>query len=122
MSTLIYEDKAAYDTWLKVVLMAVLAIPTMLAISRIVRNAEEGLTGFGILLFITILFRIILPRRFHVYDDKLRILLGGESFAFNIFPSDIREVNLPKGIKAFLYTRLRFVTSANHTIETDRRN
>ena len=122
MSMLIYEDKAVYDTWLKVVLVVVLAIPTILAISRIARNTEEGLAGFGVLLFIIILFRIILPRRFQVYDDKLRIILGGGPFAFNIPLDDIREVKPRKGIQAFLYTGLRFATSANHTVEINRKN
>ena len=122
MSTLIYKDKAVYDTWLKVVLVSVLAIPTILAISRISRNIEEGLAGFGVLLFVIILFRIILPRRFQVYDDKLRIILGGGPFAFNIPLRDIIEIKPRKGTKAFFYTGLRFATSANHTVEINRKN
>jgi hypothetical protein len=122
MSVLIYVDKAVYDTWLKVVLVSVLAIPIILAIFKIARNTEEGLAGFGVLLFVIILFRIILPRRFQVYDDKLRIILGGGPFAFNIPLRDIIEIKPRKGIQAFLYTGLRFATSTSHTVEINRKN
>ncbi len=122
MSTLIYEDKAIYDTWIKVLFAGVLAIPIILGISMISKNTEEGSAVFGVLLFEIILFRLILPRRFQVYDDKLRIVLGGGPIAINIPLDNITDVKPRKGIKAFIYTGLRFATSTSHTVEINRKN
>ena len=63
-----------------------------------------------------ILFWLILPKRFQILRDRLRIVLGGP-LAINIPLSDISEVKSRTGIKAFIFGGIRFATSANHTVE-----
>ncbi len=43
---------------------------------------------FGITLFDALLFKVILPRQYQIFEDRLRILMGGP-FAINIFFSSI---------------------------------
>ena len=120
MSNLLYEDNPKYDTWLKVLLGGILALPFVLGPILISVNIEEALVLFGAALFEIILFRMILPRRFQILNDKLRIILGGGPFALNIPLSDITDVRPRTGAKAFVFTGIRFATSANHTIEVIR--
>ena len=73
MSNLIYEEKPKIDTWLKVLYIAIIALPIILGIIRILDSTEEGLVSFGAALFVFILFRLLLPQRFQVFNDKLKI-------------------------------------------------
>jgi hypothetical protein len=120
MNTLIYEDRPKYDTWILFLFGGILALPTIIGIIRISANTEEGLVLFGVLLFEIILFRLILPRRFQIYNDELRIVLGGGPLALNIPLSTIKDVRPRTGIKAFFFTGIRFATSASNTVEITR--
>jgi hypothetical protein len=92
----------------------------ILGLVQISENGREALTIFGTVLFEIILFRMILPRRFQILSDRLRIVLGGP-FAINIPLSDIEEVRSRTGIKAFIYFGIRFATSSSHTVEIIRK-
>lgn len=116
MNYLLYEDKPKYDVWIIVLLGGVVALTFILGIVQISVDTKEAFSVFGVVFFEIILFRIILPRRFQILSDKLRIVLGGP-FAINIPLSDIKEVKSRTGIKAFIYFGIRFATSSNHTIE-----
>ena len=120
MSNLLYEDKPKYDVWIKVLLGGVVAYTFILGLVQISENGREALTVFGTVLFEIILFRMILPRRFQILSDKLRIVLGGP-LAINIPISDIEEVRSRTGIKAFVYFGVRFATSSSHTVEIIRK-
>ncbi|MFC1958864.1 PH domain-containing protein [Chloroflexota bacterium] len=120
MNYLFYEDKPKYDVWIKVLLVGVVALTFILGIVQISVDTKEALTVFGTVLFEIILFRMILPRRFQILSDKLRIVLGGP-FAINIPLSDIEEVRSRTGIKAFVYFGVRFATSSSHTVEIIRK-
>ena len=120
MSNLLYEDKPKYDVWIKVLLGGVVAYTFILGLVQISENGREALTVFGVVLFEIILFRMILPRRFQILSDKLRIVLGGP-LAINIPISDIEEVRSRTGIKAFIYFGVRFATSSSHTVEIIRK-
>jgi hypothetical protein len=116
VSDLIYEAKVKMDTWLKVLFILIIAFPIIMSIIRISRNTEEGLVSLGAALFVFLLLRLLLPQRFQIFNDKLRIKLGG-SFAFNIPLSDITDAKSRTGVKAFFFGGIRFATSAKHTIE-----
>ena len=70
----------------------------------------------GAALPVCILYGLLLPRRFQVFNDKLKIKLGGP-FAFNIPLSDITDVKSRTGAKAFFFRGIRYATSAKHTVE-----
>jgi len=116
MSSLLYEDKPKYDIWIKILLVGVVVFTFILGIAQISVDNREALTVLGVVLFEIVLFRLILPRRFQILSDRLRIILGGP-LAINIPFSDIKEVKPRTGIEAFIYAGIRFATSASHTIE-----
>jgi hypothetical protein len=112
----VYESKAKYDMWLKVLLGGVVALTFVIGLSEVVWGGEEALTVFGTVLFEIVLYWLIMPRRFQITSDKLRIVLGGP-LAFNIAPSEIEEARSRTGTAAFIYFGTRFATSASHTVE-----
>ena len=71
---------------------------------------------FGITLFDALLFKTILPRRYQIFEDRLRILMGWP-FAVNIFFSNIEEAKPAPGGRVFAYRGLRFATSTHYVIE-----
>lgn len=118
MNSLLYEDITKYDFWLKLILGSILALTFVLGIIFI-SNTEVALVMFGITLFDALLFKAILPRRFQIFEDRLRILLGGP-LAVNIPFSDIADAKPVPGSKAFNYRGyrgLRFATSTRYVIE-----
>jgi hypothetical protein len=76
VSYLIYEGKPEIDTWPKVLCAVPIAIPLVAGIIWIPDSAREGLAIFGVALFVGMLYRLLLPHRFQILSDKLRIELG----------------------------------------------
>jgi len=75
---------------------------------------------FGITLFDALLFKAILPRRYQIFEDRLRILMGGP-FAINISFSNIEEAKPAAGRKAFAYGGLRLATATRNVVEIVRK-
>ena len=73
-NTLLYEDTPHYDFWLKLILGGILALTFILGIIFISKDTEAAVVMFGITLFDALLFKAILPRRFQIFEDRLRIL------------------------------------------------
>jgi len=119
-NTLLYEDTPHYDFWLKLILGGILALTFILGIVFISQDTEAAMVMFGITLFDALLFKAILPRRFQVFEDRLRILLGGP-FAINIPFSNIAEAKPASGRKVFVYWGQRFATSTRHVVEIVRK-
>lgn len=117
---LLYEDTPKYDSWLKFILGGVLALTFILGIVFISQATEAALAMFGITLFDALLFKVILPRRFQIFEDRLKILLGGP-FAINIPLSNIVEAKPASAKKVFAYWGIRFATSIHHVVEIVRK-
>jgi hypothetical protein len=80
------------------------------------QESEASLVLAGEGAFFILLFYFIMPRRYQIYQDKLRIVLGAP-FAINIPLSTIKEVKHSSGMKAFIYPGVRFATSTKYVIE-----
>jgi hypothetical protein len=117
---LIYEDTPKYDLWLKLILGGVLALTFILGIIFIYQDTGAAVAMFGITLFDALLFKAILPRRYQIFEDRLRILMGGP-FAIDISFSNIEEAKPASGRKAFAYGGLRLATSTHHVVEIVRK-
>ena len=113
---LLYEDTPEYDSWLKLILGGVLALTFILGVVFISQDTEAALVMFGVTVFDALLFKAILPRRFQIFEDRLKILLGGP-FAINIPLSNIAEVKTVSGSKVFAYSGIRFATSTKCVVE-----
>jgi hypothetical protein len=97
MSTLVYESKAAYDTWLKIVL----AFPPVLLIIETYflarESTEDLLIMIATLAFLSIIYYLVLPRGYRIYNDKVAVLLG-QPCSFSINFATIKSADRLKGI------------------------
>ena len=117
---MIYEDTPKYDLWLKLILGDVLALTLILGIFFIFQDSEVALAMFGVTLFDALLFKAILPQRFQIYQDRVRIVLG-RPLAINILFSNIRTVRTVSARKVFVYWGNRFATSTHSIVEIVRK-
>jgi hypothetical protein len=120
MENLVYEDTPRYDFWLKSILGGVLALTLILGIILLSEDIGAALAMFGVTLFDALLFKAILPRRFQIYQDRVRIMLGGP-LAINIPFSNIRTVRTVSARKVFVYWGNRFATSTHSIVEIVRK-
>ena len=116
----LYEDTPHYDFWLKLILGGILALTFILGIIFISEDTEAAVVMFGITLFDALLFKAILPRRFQIFEDRLKILLGGP-FAINIPFSNIAEAKPASGRETVIYSGIRFATSIHPVVEIIRK-
>ncbi len=116
---LLYEDKPGMDLWLKILLGGILVLFLVMGGVLLFQNKADAFGMFGIAVFYALLFRVIMPQRYQIYSDKIRIVFGGP-FAWNIPFSTIEEVRSASGAKAFAYSGVRFATSSKNVVEIRR--
>jgi hypothetical protein len=120
MESLVYEDTPRYDYWLKFIMGGVLALTLTLGVIFLSEDIGAALVMFGVTLFDALLFKAILPRRYQIFQDRVRIVLGGP-FTINIHLSNIREARQVSSSKAFAYWGFRFATSTHYVLEIVRK-
>ena len=116
MNNLLYEDIPKYDFWLKSILGGVLALTFILGVILISDDIGVALVLFGVTLFDALLFKTILPSRFQIFEDRLRIVLGW-NLAHNIPLSNIVDARSVSSSKVFAYWGIRFATSTRFVVE-----
>jgi len=115
----LFEVAAAYDAWLKWLLIVVLGLTLVPGILLFPTEPAGGWILLGATMFDALLFHSVLPRRFAVFDDRLRIVLGWP-FAINIPLDTIRQVRAVSGGRVFVYWGARLATSSRNVVEIDR--
>ena len=113
---LLYEDTARTDTWLKLMLGGILVMFLVLGGVLLFQDKEDAFEMFGIAVFYALLFKLVMPRRYQIYSDKVRIVLGWP-LAWNIPFTTIKEVRPASGVSAFAYNGVRFATSSKGIVE-----
>jgi hypothetical protein len=116
---LIHEDVPRYDWSLKLILGGVLAFTIVLGIILLFEDMTGAIAMFGITLFDALLFYFIMPRRYQIYNTKLRIALGGP-FGMDIPLSTIKEAHPAPASYTFGYWGIRFATSSRSVMEIRR--
>ena len=116
---LLYEDTPRTDTWLKLMLTGIQAIFLVVGVVLLFQDTEGAFTMFGVTIFYAVLFRLVMPQRYQVYSDKVRIVLGWP-LAWNIPFTTIREARLASRASAFAYNGVRFATSSRGVVEIRR--
>ena len=116
---LLYEDASRTDMWLKLMLVGIPMIFLVLGLVLLFQDTASAFGMFGVTIFYAVLFRLIMPQRYQVYSDKVRIVLGGP-FAWNIPFSTIKEVRPASRASAFAYNGVRFATSSRGVVEIRR--
>ena len=112
----VYEDTPKYDLWLKLILGGVLALPLISGIALLPTDLLGAWVMLGVTAFNALLFHSILPRRYQIFQEKIRIVLG-QPFAINIPLSTIKMARPAPGSKALVYGGIRFATSLSSVVE-----
>jgi fumarate reductase subunit D len=125
MDIALYEDKPKYDVWFRLLLgfaptltliLGVLFYFGVLSAETESKSRASGLALFGITVFVLLLYWAVLPRKFLVLEDRVKITFG--VFSFNIPFHTIKEVKIIKGSKFFGFNS---VTSFRSMIEIVRK-
>jgi hypothetical protein len=117
---LVYEDTPRYDWWLKFALGVPLLVLLGAGIVLWFEDREASLIMFGVTVFDTILFRAILPRRFQIFEDRVKIVLGSP-FAVSLSLGNIKEARQVPGSHALASSNIRFATSTHNVVEIVRK-
>jgi hypothetical protein len=118
---LLYEDMPRYDWWFKVMLGAMLLIPLVIGIVLLWYDPTGALGMFGVTVADALILYFVMPKRYQLYDDKVRIVLGWP-FGMDIRLSDVKEVRPSGGSDNLAMRRLKFATSSRTATEIVRRN
>ena len=120
VNNLIYEDTPRYDIWLKLTLGGTLAFTFILGWILISEDIGVALLMFAVTIFDALLFRAVLPKRFQIFEDRMKIVLGLH-FAISIPFSNIVDARSASGDKTFIYWGIRFATSTRSVVEIVRK-
>lgn len=118
--TPIYEDSAAIDWWFKAIIVATLAVTFIPGVAIVSHQPLGGWVLLGTTVFDGLLFHWLIPRRFRLYSDRLRVVLG-YPFTFNIGLDTINEVRAVSPGRALFNLGLRMATSTGNAVEIRRR-
>lgn len=116
---LFYEDESRTDIWFRLILVGLPMIFLVMGIVLLFQHTGDAFVMFGVTIFYAVLFRLIMPRKYQVYSDKVRIVLGGP-LGWNIPFSTIKEVRPASSASAFAYNGVRFATSSKGVVEIRR--
>ena len=111
-----YEDIPRYDWSLKLMLGAIMAGTFIAGIVLLFTDVAGGLSMFGVTLLDALLFYFVAPRRYQIFNTKVRIVMGWP-FGMDIPLSTIKEVNPASRWDTFGYWGIRLATSSNGALE-----
>ncbi len=115
-ATLIYEDVPRFDSWMKPFVSGFIMFFLILGLIFLYFTVELAITSFAIAVFIGLIFTIIIPRRFQIFEDRLRIQLGGP-IAFNVPLKSIEEARHGASGDILFYWGIKFGTSTSNVVE-----
>ena len=117
----VFEDKPVYDKWNRYILGGIIVIPLIVGMVLTAVDILGASIMFGITVFDALLLWCILPKRFLVFEDRLKIVLGGP-FSYTIPFRDIVEVKQATKDMAVIYWGMRLGTSLKFQIVIERKN
>ena len=116
----LYEDRARYDYWLRLILFGIPLILLTIGIILMPEDQEGAIAMFSGSLFILSVFYLVLPKKYQIFDDKLKILLGWPLYV-DISLANIVDSRITSGRKAFAYWGICFATSNKSVVEIIRK-
>ena len=114
----VYEDSSRYDLWVKVLLglapvwlivLGVLSYQGVLPGEAEAEAREASIVLFACLAFILLLYWAILPRKFQILEDRVKVVMGGP-FSFSIRFDGVKTARKTTGLAHF---GIGFATSVN---------
>jgi hypothetical protein len=120
ISGLIYQSPSPVDLSLKIVLAGCVVIDLAIAIwlSQVDITGTWLMLGTGV--FLALLFYFIFPKKYQVYEDRIKIVLGGP-FAINVPFVTIKEIRPAPAVKGSVYGGIKFVTNSKNIVEIVRK-
>ena len=118
---LVYENRPRYDSSLKWLVSAILGltfIPAIILLNIDIIGPWALLAGTAL---DALLLYIIIPRKYQVFSDRVKIVLGGP-FSIDLRFSTIEEVCAVTDTKTFVYWGVRMATSSKGIIEIVRQS
>ncbi|APV43417.1 PH domain-containing protein [Dehalogenimonas formicexedens] len=112
-----YEDSPRYDT-APIAGVIILLVFVDLLLAFLIPETFWIMVGTAV--FELLLFYFIIPRKYQILDDRVRILLGSP-IKYDIPLSTIKEARPAGGAEAWVYFGLRLATSGKGVIELIRR-
>ena len=118
MNLVIYEDSSKYDLWVKILfglapvlflVLGLLSYQGVLPSETEAEAREASIVLFACLAFILLLYWAILPRRFQILEDRVKVVLGGP-FSFSIRFDGVKKAEKATGLVQF---GIGFATSVN---------
>lgn len=117
----VFADRPVYDKLNKYLIGGILAVPLIVAIVLLTQDILGAAIMFGVTVFDAILIWCILPKRFLIFEDRLKIVLGGP-FSYTIPFHDIIQVHQATKDMAWVYWGMRLGTSLKFQVEIERQN
>lgn len=97
MAAIIYEDTPRYDVWFKAIILLP-AFFLLLAAFQLIGNEKQSALGlFAIAALMVAIFWAVIPRKYCILEDRLRIILGG-FFRFDVPFASIDIARKPEGV------------------------
>jgi len=119
-SYLIYEDMPKYDPTMKILVAVILGALVAMGIVLLLYAVEGAIAMFGDTLLVALIFYFVFPRRYQVFNTKLRIVLGWP-LGWNIPLSTVKEAHAAPGIARWVYFGVRLATSSGTEVEVVRK-
>ena len=118
---LMYEDAARYDR-VQIVLLAVIIGATLVpGVILLFYQLAGAAAMFGATFLDVLIFHLVFPRRYQVFNTKLRIVLGWP-LKWDIKLTTIKEARAAPGISTWIYGGVRLATSSATAVEIVRKN
>ena len=114
--TVVHEDLPRYATWFKLVIAGTLLLTVVLGIVLFPVSPAGALVCLGVTVFDALLFHAVIPRKYQIFPDRLRIVLG-RPFALNVALDTITEAREAGGGLALAYFGHRFAPSTETVVE-----
>jgi hypothetical protein len=118
MDSIIYEDSPHYDVWIKGIIMLPIFFIVIGLYFLFTRDVEASLGVFGTGLLMGALYWAIFPRKYQVFDNKLKIVLGGP-FSVNIYFDTLESAGKQEGVNFGLNFATTFISE--HVVEIKRK-
>lgn len=115
-SYLVYEDLPRYDWTMKTLVAAILMALLVVGIVLLFYALEGAIAMFGDTLLVALIFYFVFPRRYQLFNTKLRIVLGWP-LGWDIPLSTIEEAHAAPGIARWIYWGVRLATSSGTEVE-----
>ncbi|MCK4331520.1 MAG: PH domain-containing protein [Dehalococcoidia bacterium] len=99
MDSLIHQDKPRYDIWMKAIIALPLFFFLIGAFYLASSEPESAIGMFATAVLMAAVYWAVFPRKYRIFDSKVRIVLGGP-FSFNIPFNTIETARVPEGLTA----------------------